>query len=41
MRLNQGQEFVIDGFTPGTTFFDSLVVGFYEGKKLLYVARAG
>jgi bifunctional non-homologous end joining protein LigD len=34
-----GQEFVIGGFTPGTIGFDSLVVGFYEGKKLLYVAR--
>jgi bifunctional non-homologous end joining protein LigD len=39
MRLNQGQEFVIGGFTPGTIGFDSLVVGFYERKKLLYVAR--
>jgi bifunctional non-homologous end joining protein LigD len=39
MRLNLGQEFVIGGFTPGTIGFDSLVVGFYEGKKLLYVAR--
>jgi bifunctional non-homologous end joining protein LigD len=39
MRLNLGQEFVIGGFTAGTIGFDSLVVGFYEGKKLLYVAR--
>jgi bifunctional non-homologous end joining protein LigD len=39
MRLNLGQEFVIGGFTPGTIGFDSLVVGFYGGKKLLYVAR--
>jgi ATP-dependent DNA ligase len=39
IRLNLGQEFVIGGFTPGTIGFDSLVVGFYEGKKLLYVAR--
>jgi bifunctional non-homologous end joining protein LigD len=35
MRLNLGQEFVIGGFTPGTMGFDSLVIGFYEGKKLL------
>jgi bifunctional non-homologous end joining protein LigD len=39
MRLNLGQEFVIGGFTPGTIGFDSLVVGFYEGEKLLYAAR--
>jgi bifunctional non-homologous end joining protein LigD len=39
MRLNLRQEFVIGGFTPGTIGFDSLVVGFNEGKKLLYVAR--
>ena len=39
VRLNLGQEFVIGGFTPGAIGFDSLVVGFYEGKKLLYVAR--
>jgi bifunctional non-homologous end joining protein LigD len=39
MRLNQGQEFVIGGFIPGATAFDSLVIGVYEGKKLRYVAR--
>jgi bifunctional non-homologous end joining protein LigD len=39
MRLNQGQEFVIGGFTPGATVFDSLVIGVYEGRRLRYVAR--
>jgi DNA ligase D-like protein (predicted ligase) len=39
MRLNRGQEFVIGGLTPGNIGFDSLVVGFYEGKELHYVAR--
>lgn len=39
MRTNVGQEFVIGGFTPGRNGIDSLVVGFYEGTKLLYAAR--
>jgi DNA ligase D-like protein (predicted ligase) len=39
MRVNRGQEFVIGGYTRGTTTFDALVFGVYEGKKLIYVAR--
>jgi ATP-dependent DNA ligase len=39
MRVNRGQEFVIGGYTRGTKTFDALVLGFYEGKKLIYVAR--
>jgi ATP-dependent DNA ligase len=39
MRVNQGQEFVIGGYTHGTKTFDALVFGVYEGGKLLYVAR--
>ena len=39
MRVNRGQEFVIGGYTHGTTTFDALVFGYYEGKKLIYVAR--
>jgi len=38
-RVNLGQEFVIGGFTPGPHGFDSLIVGYYEGNKLMYVAR--
>jgi len=38
MRVNKGQEFVIDGYTIGNPF-DALVFGYYEGKKLMYVAR--
>lgn len=34
MRVNEGQEFVIGG-----KIFDALVFGYYEGGKLLYVAR--
>jgi bifunctional non-homologous end joining protein LigD len=39
MRVNRGQEFVIAGYTRGTKTFDALVFGYYEGKKLIYVAR--
>ena len=39
MRVNQGQEFVIGGYTPGTGSFDALIFGYYEGDKLLYAAR--
>jgi bifunctional non-homologous end joining protein LigD len=39
MRINIGQEFVIGGFTPGSNGIDALVVGYYEGRKLIYAAR--
>jgi ATP-dependent DNA ligase len=39
MRVNQGQELVIAGYTPSLTNFDALVVGYYEGEKLIYAAR--
>jgi ATP-dependent DNA ligase len=38
MRVNAGQEFVIGGYTLGNPF-DALVFGYYEGNRLLYVAR--
>lgn len=39
MRLNQGQEFVIGGYTPGPKNFDALVFGYYRGTDLIYAAR--
>jgi len=39
MRVNRGQEFVIGGYTRGPRTFDALIFGYYEGKKLMYVAR--
>jgi len=39
MRVNRGQEFVIGGYTRGTKTFDALIFGYYEGSKLMYVAR--
>ena len=38
-RVNRGQEFVIGGYFPGPHGFDSLIVGYYQGDKLMYVAR--
>jgi bifunctional non-homologous end joining protein LigD len=38
-RVNQGQELVIGGYIPGPHGFDSLIVGFYRGQDLIYVAR--
>lgn len=39
MRVNQGQEFVIGGYTVGGSTFDALIFGYYENKDLIYVAR--
>jgi DNA ligase D-like protein (predicted ligase) len=39
MRVNQGQELVIGGYTPSPRNFDALVIGYYEGTRLIYAAR--
>jgi hypothetical protein len=38
-RVNRGQEFVIGGYIPGRHGFDSLIIGYYRSKDLVYVAR--
>jgi len=38
-RVNRGQELVIGGFLPGTHGLDSIIVGYYKGGDLVYVAR--
>ena len=38
-RIQKGQEFVIGGYFPGSHGFDSIIVGYYRGKDLVYVAR--
>jgi bifunctional non-homologous end joining protein LigD len=38
-RINLGQEFVVGGYIPSHLGVDSLVVGFYRGKDLIYAAR--
>ena len=37
--MNQGQEFVIAGYTPSPKNFDALVIGYHEGNELMYAAR--
>jgi ATP-dependent DNA ligase len=38
-RANRGQEFVIGGYVGGGTSLDSILVGYYRGRDLLYAAR--
>jgi DNA ligase D-like protein (predicted ligase) len=38
-RVNRSQEFVIGGFIPGPHGVDSIIVGYYRGKDLVYAAR--
>jgi len=39
MRINRGQELVIGGYTIGTRTFDALVIGYYDGERLMYASR--
>jgi ATP-dependent DNA ligase len=32
-RISVGQEFVVGGYFPGPHGFDSIIVGYYEGKN--------
>jgi bifunctional non-homologous end joining protein LigD len=38
-RANRGQEFVIGGYIPNGNLLDSILVGYYEGRALMYAAR--
>jgi ATP-dependent DNA ligase len=38
-RVNRGQELVIGGYIPGPHGLDSIIVGYYRGDDLVYVAR--
>jgi DNA ligase D-like protein (predicted ligase) len=38
-RVNRGQELVIGGYMPGAHGVDSIIVGYYKGDDLVYVAR--
>jgi bifunctional non-homologous end joining protein LigD len=39
MRVNQGQEFVIGGYTASAKNFDALIFGYYKDAQLIYAAR--
>ena len=38
-RLNRGHELAIGGYVPGPHGLDSIIVGYYRGKELVYIAR--
>ena len=37
-KINKGQDFVVGGYTPGNPF-DAVIVGYYDGDKLLYAGK--
>jgi ATP-dependent DNA ligase len=40
MRVNQGQEFVIGGYTPAGRNFDAIIFGYHDDEgRLVYAAR--
>ena len=39
LRANLEQEFIIGGYIPGARDFDALLVGVYEKKELIFVAK--
>ncbi len=39
LKVNKGQELVIGGYIPGRHGFDALLVGYYGGDKLKFVAK--
>ena len=38
-KTKQGQELVIGGYRPGSNGFEYLLVGYYEGKDLMFIAK--
>lgn len=38
-RANRGQEFVIGGYMPNSDLLDSILVGVYAGRELVYAGR--
>ena len=38
-KTNKGQELVIGGYKPGSNGFDYLLVGYYEQKDLIFIAK--
>ena len=38
-KTNKGQELVIGGYKPGSNGFDYLLVGYYEEKSLIFIAK--
>ena len=39
VKFNQREEFVIGGYKPAGTTFDSILVGYYEGRRFMYAGK--
>jgi bifunctional non-homologous end joining protein LigD len=39
VKFNRRQEFVVGGFKPNANAFESLLVGYYEGRKLMFASK--
>src|SRR5688572_17552199 len=39
VKFNRRQEFVIGGFKPNADSFESVLVGYYDGRRLLYASK--
>jgi ATP-dependent DNA ligase len=39
VKFNRRQEFVIGGYKTNATNVESLLVGYYEGKKLMFASK--
>jgi bifunctional non-homologous end joining protein LigD len=39
VKFNRRQEFVVAGYKPAGAGFDSILVGFYEGRRLLFAGK--
>src|SRR5439155_15738207 len=38
-KINRGQELVIGGYLPGAPYFGSLLVGYYDAGKLIFIGK--
>jgi ATP-dependent DNA ligase len=39
VKSNRRQKFVVGGFKPNANGFESLLVGYYEGRKLMFASK--
>jgi hypothetical protein len=39
--VSPGQELVVGGYIPSGDTFDALLVGYFDGSRLLFIARSG
>jgi ATP-dependent DNA ligase len=41
VKFNRRQEFVVGGFKPNANGFESLLVGYYEARRLMFAGKVG